>query len=114
LNKVDLCIWKREVITKKLHALNRIAFTIRQIDPDLLVLVENGFNHLPITSINLSLNPSAITSQAVYDILRFEEFAIPEPLMYRAKGFVQFPGGTHLFNFVGRWDLNHLNHRQQN
>jgi len=43
LNKVDL-IWKRvEVITKKLHALNRIAFTIRtvrcQIDPDLLFCI---------------------------------------------------------------------------
>ena len=37
----------------------------------------------------------------------FEEFAgrLPENV-YRAKGFVRFPEGTHLFNFVaGRWEL---------
>ncbi|QYO63082.1 GTP-binding protein [Leptolyngbya sp. 7M] len=47
------------------------------------------------------------TSQVVYDPTCFTEFADSlSPAVYRAKGFVQFPEGTYLFNFVaGRWDL---------
>jgi hypothetical protein len=37
----------------------------------------------------------------------FEEFANRLPAsIYRAKGFVRFPEGTYLFNYVGgRWEL---------
>jgi len=46
----------------------------------------------------------------ISSVLRNSQYL--EPYVYRAKGFVQFP---EEFNFVaGRWDLNHLNHRQQN
>jgi hypothetical protein len=32
-----------------------------------------------------------------------------DPDVYRAKGFVHFPDGTYLFNYVnGRWDLESL------
>src|ERR671925_515496 len=47
------------------------------------------------------------TTAASMDRGRFETFvARLSPAVYRAKGFVRFPSGTYLFNFVaGRWDV---------
>jgi G3E family GTPase len=47
------------------------------------------------------------SSGKLLDRERFEGFlsGLPESV-YRAKGFVRFAGGSHLFNYVaGRWDL---------
>ncbi len=47
------------------------------------------------------------SSQAVFDPHCFEAFAESlHPAAYRAKGFVRFPDGPRLFNFVnGRWEI---------
>lgn len=113
LNKVDLVSGSElEDITNKLRVLNKIAFTIHtvrcQIDSDLLFGIgRERIQSPPDHKHQPEFESFSYTSQAVYDILRFEEFANTlNPNVYRAKGFVQFPEGTHLFNFVaGRWDL---------
>ncbi|MBD1912089.1 MULTISPECIES: GTP-binding protein [unclassified Leptolyngbya] len=113
LNKVDLVSEEEWVtVTDKLHTINEIASiipTVRcQIDPDLLFGIGRErlqaalhHHHQP------EFESFSYTSQAVYDPARFTEFADSlRADVYRAKGFVQFPEGTHLFNFVaGRWDL---------
>ncbi|MBW4538591.1 MAG: GTP-binding protein [Myxacorys chilensis ATA2-1-KO14] len=113
LNKVDL-VSKPELatITDKLHTINEIASiipTIRcQIDPDLLFGIgRERLQSSPHHRHQPEFESFSYTSQAVYDRARFTEFADSlSSDVYRAKGFVQFPGGTHLFNFVaGRWDL---------
>ena len=47
------------------------------------------------------------SSEKTFSRDRFERFADRLPVnMHRAKGFVLFPDGAQLFNFVaGRWDL---------
>jgi G3E family GTPase len=113
LNKIDL-VSKQELatITDKLHTINEIASiipTVRcQIDPDLLFGI--GRERLQ-SSLHHHHQPEfesfSYTSKAVYDRACFIEFADSlSSDVYRAKGFVQFAEGTHLFNFVaGRWDL---------
>ena len=45
-------------------------------------------------------------TNALLDRNRFEQFADHLKNVYRAKGFVRFPKGSFLFNFVaGRWEL---------
>lgn len=113
LNKVDLVSEPElETITDKLHAINEMAsiiHTVRcQIDPDLLFGIgRNRVQSSPHHHHQPEFESFSCTSQAVYDRARFTEFADSlSPEVYRAKGFVQFPEGTHLFNFVtGRWDL---------
>lgn len=121
LNKVDLVSERElETITDKLHALNEVAsiiHTVRcQIDPDLLFgigrvgeVTQNGYRlqSAPHHHHQPEFESFSYTSKAVYDRSRFIEFADSlSPDVYRAKGFVQFPEGAHLFNFVvGRWDL---------
>ena len=113
LNKVDLVSESElEVITKKLYNLNKIAFIIRtvrcQIDPDLLFGIGRERIQAPPHHLHQpEFESFSYTSQAVFDLTSFEEFANTlSNNVYRAKGFVQFSGGTQLFNFVaGRWDL---------
>ena len=113
LNKVDLVSESElEVITKKLYDLNKIAFTIRtvrcQIDPDLLFGIGRERIQAPPHHLHQpEFESFSYTSAAVFDLISFEEFANTlSNNVYRAKGFVQFSGGTQLFNFVaGRWDL---------
>ena len=113
LNKVDLVSESElEVITKKLYNLNKIAFIIRtvrcQIDPDLLFGIGRERIQAPPHHLHQpEFESFSYTSQAVFDLISFEEFANTlSNNVYRAKGFVQFSGGTQLFNFVaGRWDL---------
>jgi G3E family GTPase len=113
LNKVDL-VSERELatITDKLQSFNEIAsiiLTVRcQIDPDLLFGVgRERLQPSPHHHHQPEFESFSYTSQAVYDRTCFTEFADSlSSDIYRAKGFVQFPEGTHLFNFVaGRWDL---------
>ena len=112
LNKVDLVSESElEVITKKLYDLNNIV-TIRtvrcQIDPDLLFGIGRERIQAPPHHLHQpEFESFSYTSQAVFDLISFEEFANTlSNNVYRAKGFVQFSGGTQLFNFVaGRWDL---------
>ncbi|HEY9654974.1 MAG TPA: GTP-binding protein [Crinalium sp.] len=113
LNKVDLVSEPELVtITDKLHHLNEIASiipTVRcQIDPDLLFGIgRNRLQASPHHRHQPEFESFSYTSQAIYDRSCFTHFADSlSPHVYRAKGFVQFPEGTHLFNFVaGRWDL---------
>ncbi|MBW4422482.1 MAG: GTP-binding protein [Myxacorys californica WJT36-NPBG1] len=113
LNKVDLVSEQELVtITDKLHTINEIASiisTVRcQIDPDLLFGIgRDRLQSSPHHHHQPEFESFSHTSQAVYDRARFTEFADSlNSDVYRAKGFVQFPEGTHLFNFVaGRWDL---------
>jgi G3E family GTPase len=113
LNKIDL-VSEQELatITDKLHAINDIASiipTVRcQIDPDLLFGIgRERLQASPHHHHQPEFESFSYTSQAIYDRVCFTEFADSlSPDVYRAKGFVQFPEGTHLFNFVaGRWDL---------
>ena len=113
LNKVDL-VFEQELatITDKLHAINEIASiipTLRcQIDPDLLFGIgRDRLQSSPHHHHQPEFESFSYTSQAVYDRACFTKFADSlSSDVYRAKGFVQFPQGTHLFNFVaGRWDL---------
>ena len=118
LNKVDLVsATELEAITQKLQSFNDIASiigTVRcQIDPDLLFGIGRDRLQAPVHHQHqLEFESFSYTSQAVYDQSCFIEFAnCLSPHIYRAKGFVQFPEGTHLFNFVaGRWDLELFEH----
>ena len=113
LNKIDLVSPQElETITDKLHTINEIASiipTVRcQIDPDLLFGIgRDRLQSAPHHHHQPEFESFSYTSQAVYDRACFTQFADSlSPDVYRAKGFVQFPEGTHLFNFVaGRWDL---------
>jgi G3E family GTPase len=113
LNKVDLVSQPDlATITAKLHHFNEIASiipTVRcQIDPDLLFGIgRNRLQAAPHHHHQLEFESFSYTSQAIYDRACFTQFADSLSVnVYRAKGFVQFPEGTHLFNFVaGRWDL---------
>lgn len=51
-------------------------------------------------------------SEKIFRRDRFEEFANKlSDFTYRAKGFIRFPDGTFLFNYVGgRWDLEPFSH----
>jgi G3E family GTPase len=113
LNKIDL-VSEQELatITNKLHTLNEIASIVPttrcQIDSDLLFGIgRDRLQPAPHHHHQPEFESFSYTSQAIYDRSCFTQFA--ESLnsnIYRAKGFVQFPEGTHLFNFVaGRWDL---------
>lgn len=113
LNKVDLVSESElEAITNKLHSLNKVASIIRtvrcQVDPDLLFGIgREQIQSPPQHQHQHEFESFSYAAQAVYDRSCFEEFANTlSGDIYRAKGFVQFPTGTHLFNFVaGRWDL---------
>lgn len=113
LNKVDLVSERElETITHKLQSFNdmaSIAQTIRcQIDPDLLFGIDRQRLQAPLHHQHQpEFESFSYTSQALYDRALFTEFANNlSPSVYRAKGFVQFPEATYLFNFVaGRWDL---------
>ncbi|MBD3882401.1 GTP-binding protein [Phormidium tenue FACHB-886] len=113
LNKVDL-VSESELatVTSKLYSLNPIASIIRtircQIDPDLLFGIgRERLQSPPHHKHQLEFESFSFTSQAVFDRDCFTEFVESlSPQVYRAKGFVQFPEGTHLFNYVAdRWDF---------
>jgi G3E family GTPase len=113
LNKIDLISEKElEAVEEKLHSINEIASILHsqrgKVDPDLLfgigrerVQPQPHHVHQP------EFESFVYKSSATFNRQCFEEFADSlETDVYRSKGFVQFPEGLYLFNFVaGRWDL---------
>lgn len=113
LNKVDLVSQSElEAIEEKLHSLNEVASIIRtkrgKLDPELLFGIGRERVQAPPHHVHQpEFESFGYTTPTTCDRLCFEEFADSLATdVYRAKGFVRFPEGTYLFNFVaGRWDL---------
>lgn len=113
LNKIDL-VSQPELarIHEKLQGLNPLAAIIPtrrcQIDPDLLFgLGRDRLQPSPHHHHQPEFESFSYRSEKPCDRTCFTEFADSlSSQVYRAKGFVQFFEGPHLFNFVaGRWDL---------
>jgi G3E family GTPase len=113
LNKVDLVDARQiEPLERKLREINPSAAIIRtercRIDPELLFGIgrekkvsPSRHEHQP------EFESFTFGSDKTFSRDCFEHFAdtLP-PNVIRAKGFVRFPDGAKLFNFVaGRWDL---------
>jgi G3E family GTPase len=78
-----------------------------QADPDLLLGLMRERSVKPPQHLHQpEFESISYTTAALLDRGNFEAFAGRlTPMVYRAKGFVRFPSGTYLFNFVaGRWD----------
>src|SRR5213593_4316721 len=113
LNKIDLVETAQiESLETKLREINATATIIRtercRIDPQLLFgigrekkVAPQQHQHQP------EFESFAFSSNKIFSRDCFERFADSLPTsMVRAKGFVRFADGVHLFNFVaGRWDL---------
>ncbi|MCX7593152.1 MAG: GTP-binding protein [Fischerella sp.] len=113
LNKVDLVSQSElQAIEKKLRSINEIAsilHTVRgQADPDLLFGIGRERVQAPPQHVHQpEFESFSYSSSATFNRQCFEEFADSlETDVYRAKGFIRFPEGVYLFNFVaGRWEL---------
>jgi len=132
LNKIDLVEPSQiESIETRLREINPTAAIVRtdrcRIDPELLF----GIGHerkiaplrpgsssfaqatadrpIPTTAHKheLEFSSVAFTSHKIFSRDCFERFVGSLPVnVIRAKGFLRFPDGVHLFNFVaGRWEL---------
>jgi G3E family GTPase len=113
LNKVDLVSAEELAGVKarltQLNAQAPILPTQRcQVDPDVLF----GFSHTldigpPQHRHQPDVESFTYVSETTLERPCFEAFVERlSPVVVRAKGFVRFPEGTYLFNFVaGRWDL---------
>ncbi|HEY9602744.1 MAG TPA: GTP-binding protein [Allocoleopsis sp.] len=113
LNKVDLVSASElNAIADKLHSLNEIASILRtqrgQVDTDLLFgIARERVEAQPHHFHQPEFESFSYTSDATFDRQCFEEFTDRISTdVYRAKGFIRFPEGIFLFNFVaGRWDF---------
>jgi G3E family GTPase len=113
LNKVDLVsAEQRAQITARLRQLNAVAPILPtqrcQVDPE--VLLGRSATHEVGPPLHLHQPEVESISYASTALLARQCFeAFVEGLnsdIWRAKGFVNFPEGTYLFNYVaGRWDL---------
>ncbi len=114
LNKIDLIEQPRKLsgLEAKLREINPTAAIIRtercQINPELLFgigrqkkVARPEHKHQP------EFASFTFNSEKTFSRDCFERFADNLPAsVHRAKGFVLFPDGAQLFNFVaGRWDL---------
>ena len=113
LNKIDLVDRHQiEPLETKLREINPTAAIVRtercQIDPELLFgigrerkVAPPEYKHQP------EFESFTFSSDKTFSHDSFERFADGLPAsVHRAKGFVLFPDGAQLFNFVaGRWDL---------
>ncbi|HWP56819.1 MAG TPA: GTP-binding protein [Candidatus Acidoferrales bacterium] len=112
LNKIDLVDGEAiEELEKRLSSLNATAPVIRavraRVDLDLLFGTEPGPRRVPGDHRHQpEFESFAYQTGAVLDRDRFARFLENLPAaVYRAKGFVLFPDGSELFNFVaGRWE----------
>jgi G3E family GTPase len=113
LNKIDLVDAKQiEPLETKLREINSTAAIVRtvrcQIDPELLFGIGREKKVVPPEHEHqLEFESFTFSSDKTFFRDCFEGFAdaLPSNLI-RAKGFVRFPDGAHLFNFVaGRWEL---------
>lgn len=116
LNKIDLVAEEALApLQAKLHKLNPRAPVIPtrhgRVDPALLFGLTHSRPMEPVHPIHPPEYESFVY-RPVRTLKRdcFERFAVGlDPEVYRAKGFVPFPEGTYLFNYVnGRWDLEPL------
>jgi G3E family GTPase len=113
LNKVDLVTaGQLAEVTARLKQLNEDAPILPtqrcRVDPEVLF----GISHAhevgpPPHRHQLGIESFSYASAATLDRQCFETFVEGlSPAVVRAKGFVRFPEGTYLFNYVaGRWDL---------
>jgi G3E family GTPase len=113
LNKIDLVDAKQiESLETKLREINPSASIIRtercQIDPELLfgvgrekTIAPPQHEHQP------EFESFTFSSDNIFSRDCFERFVNGLPTnVIRAKGFIRFPDGAQLFNFVaGRWEL---------
>jgi G3E family GTPase len=113
LNKIDL-IEKQEIepLEVRLREVNPTATMVRtercRIDAGLLFGIGRERNVIPPEHKHQpEFESFTFTSGRNFVRSCFEQFADNLPAgLYRAKGFVRFPDGAQLFNFVtGRWDL---------
>jgi len=113
LNKVDLVSAEElaEVRARLTHLNERapILPTQRcQMDPDVLFGISPAHDISPPQHRHQpEVESFSYISEATLERSCFAQFVEHlSPSVVRAKGFVRFPGGTYLFNFVaGRWDL---------
>jgi G3E family GTPase len=113
LNKVDLVTaGQLAEVTARLKQLNEDAPILPtqrcRVDPEVLF----GISHAhevgpPPHRHQLGIESFSYASAATLERQCFETFIEGlSPAVVRAKGFVRFPEGTYLFNYVaGRWDL---------
>jgi len=112
-NKIDLVDAKQiELLETKLREINLTAAIVRtvrcQIDPELLFGIGREKKVVPPEHEHQSEFESfTFSSDKTFFRDCFEDFADALPAnVIRAKGFVRFRDGAHLFNFVaGRWEL---------
>jgi G3E family GTPase len=113
LNKADLVSAEQATeVTARLRQLNENAPILPtqrcQVDPDVLFGISQAHEVSPLPHRHqLSVESFSYVSAATLDRHCFEVFIERlSPAVIRAKGFVRFPEGTYLFNYVaGRWDL---------
>lgn len=113
LNKIDLVDAHHvEAVREQMRQINERALifhTLRcDIDPHLLFGLEVERPVMPTEHHHRAAwNAFTFTTENRLDRQRFEEVVAELPAsVYRAKGFVCFPEGSFLFNYVvGRWDL---------
>ena len=113
LNKVDLVTPEeltriRETL-QKLNDLAPVLISRRcQVDPGLLFGIAREREVPPPEHVHQTeFESTSYVTEGLFDRSHFEDFAENmNKRVYRAKGFVRFPEGTCLFNFVaGRWEL---------
>jgi G3E family GTPase len=115
LNKIDLVDAKQiDALEIKLREINPSAAIIRtercRIDPELLFGIWQSRERKvapPQHEHQPELESFTFSSDNIFSRDCFERFAdaLP-PNVIRAKGFVRFPDGAQLFNYVaGRWEL---------
>ncbi len=113
LNKIDLVDAKQiESLETKLREINRSAAVVRtqrcRIDPELLFGIGHEKTAAPPQHEHQpEFESFTFSSDKTFCRDCFERFADALPAnVIRAKGFVRFPDGAQLFNFVaGRWEL---------
>jgi G3E family GTPase len=113
LNKVDLVPENvLPQLEETLRRINQTAPIVRtqrgRVDTDLLFgIARERTVEPPHHAHQPEFDSFSYSSAAIFDRDEFDQFAAGlAPDVYRAKGFVQFPGGTQLFNFVtGRWEF---------
>lgn len=113
LNKIDLVSDEDlQRLKETLQEINDQAPIVRtercRVDPDLLFGITRDREVNPPRHVHqMEFDSFIFTTEAIIKRDCFEQFA--EHLnrcVYRAKGFVRFPEGAYLFNFVaGRWEL---------
>jgi G3E family GTPase len=106
INKTDLVRQEQvDQVVEQVRRFNTRASCIRTVRcaaaPDLLSDVPRTDRPVAQPSPHLDFESFAVTSAAIFDRERFERFVADLPgSVFRAKGFIRFPGETLLFNYV--------------